>query len=178
MTMWRTPAKPRFVTTELTPAAVASLAIDRQASALDLQRPSYDRHAASRDARRYRPFARQAVQLDCILTLRPASEFYAAVTRKRVATVTDALAQAEDWLAMFRMIAASAGAVRTALKSAASGQSSYWDALLIATGAEAGCATILTEDLSDGSLVHGVRVLNPFGTSARTPTAAALLATG
>jgi predicted nucleic acid-binding protein len=120
----------------------------------------------------------QAVQLDCILTLQSVSEFYAAVTRKRAATVTDALAQAEDWLAMFRMIAASAGAVRTALKSAASGQSSYWDALLVATAAEAGCTTILTEDLSDGSLLHGVRVLNPFGTSTLTPAAATLLATG
>jgi predicted nucleic acid-binding protein len=118
----------------------------------------------------------QAVQLDCILTLQSVSEFYAAVTRKRIATVADTLAQAEDWLAMFRIAAASAGAVRVALRSAASGQASFWDALLVATAAEAGCTTILTEDLSDGALLQGVRVLNPFGTTGLTPAATALLA--
>jgi hypothetical protein len=66
---------------------------------------------------------------------------------------------------------ASWAAVRKALASAANGQeASYWDSLLVATQAEAGCTTILTED--------GVRVLNPFGAGALTPDAAALLATG
>jgi predicted nucleic acid-binding protein len=119
----------------------------------------------------------QAVQLDCLLTLQSVSEFYAAVTRKQATPAPEALAQAEDWLILFRTISASAKAVRTALRSAASGQASYWDALLVATAAEAGCTTILTEDLPDGSQLHGVRILNPFGATALTPAAAALLAT-
>jgi hypothetical protein len=38
-------------------------------------------------------------------------------------------------------------------------------------------ATILSEDLADGSLLHGVRILNPFAGTALTPAAAVLLAT-
>jgi predicted nucleic acid-binding protein len=82
---------------------------------------------------------------------------------------------AEDLINVFRIAAASAGAVRMALRTAANGHASYWDALLVATAAEAGCTTILTEDLADGTLLHGVRLLNPFGTSILTPAAATLL---
>jgi predicted nucleic acid-binding protein len=119
-----------------------------------------------------------AVQLDCVLTLQAISEFYAAVSRKRLAVVAEACAQAEDWLTLFRTAAASADATRAALISAASGRASYWDALLVATAAEAGCMTILTEDLTDGSSLHGVRILNPFSGTALTPAAATLLALG
>jgi len=119
----------------------------------------------------------QAVQLDCLLTLQSVSEFFAVVTRKRLIDVTGARAQAEDWLTMFRTVSASARAVRVALAAAANGQASYWDALLVATAAEAGCGTILTEDLADGTLLHGVRVLNPFAGGTMAPAAEVLLAT-
>ncbi|MEA2741093.1 MAG: hypothetical protein QOH05_4400 [Acetobacteraceae bacterium] len=50
------------------------------------------------------------------------------------------------------------------------------DAELVATAAEAGCTTILTEDLADGGLLFGVRILNPFsGGLTLTPAAEALL---
>jgi predicted nucleic acid-binding protein len=37
--------------------------------------------------------------------------------------------------------------------------------LLVATAGEAGCATILTEDLADGADLAGVRIHNPFSAS-------------
>ena len=77
----------------------------------------------------------------------------------------DAVAQAEDWLGAFRCIAASPAAVRTALNDATAGRASYWDALLIATAREAGCAVLLTEDLGDGTNFSGLRVHNPFAFS-------------
>jgi len=58
---------------------------------------------------------------------------------------------------------------------AASARASYWDALLVATAAEGGCSAILTEDLADGALLGGVRVLNPFGSSSLAPAAMLLL---
>jgi predicted nucleic acid-binding protein len=118
----------------------------------------------------------RAMLVDCRLTLQSVSEFCAAVTRKRLVPMTEAVAQAEDWLTMFSTIPASAAAIRAALVSAASGRASYWDALLVATAAEAGCTTILTEDLADGGLLFGVRILNPFsGGLTLTPAAEALL---
>jgi predicted nucleic acid-binding protein len=118
---------------------------------------------------------RQARNCDCWLTLQSVSEFYAAATRKRIIAPTEAAAQANDWLDMFPSIPASATAVRTALASAATGRASYWDALLTATAAEAGCVAILTEDLSDGTHLYGLRVVRPFDGEHLTQAARDLL---
>ncbi|MCG8481462.1 MAG: PIN domain-containing protein [Spirochaetales bacterium] len=40
---------------------------------------------------------------------------------------------------------------------------SFWDALILAAASAANCRTILTEDMSDGRMISGVRVVNPFG---------------
>jgi predicted nucleic acid-binding protein len=127
-----------------------------------------------------REMARQvidlAVQGDCWLTLQAVSEFYAAATRKGRMPATEAAAQANDFLSLFASLPASAAAVRVALAAAAAGRASYWDALLLATAAEGGCGAIVTEDLADGDIVTGVRVVNPFGADGLSPAAMALLA--
>lgn len=123
--------------------------------------------------------ARQVIDLalrrDCWLTLQAVSEFYAAATRKGRMAITEAAAQAGDWLDLFPCLPSSPTAVRTALAMAASARASYWDALLVATAAEGGCSAILTEDLADGALFGGVRVLNPFGSGGLAPAAMLLL---
>ena len=103
-----------------------------------------------------------AARLDCWLTLQAVSEFYAVVTRKGLVPPADAAASAGDWLVVFPCAAASPGAVRVALADAVAGRASFWDALLVATAAEAGCTLILTEDLADGTALGGVAVHNPF----------------
>ncbi len=50
-----------------------------------------------------------AVRADCCLTLQSISEFYAAVTRKRLVPMAGARDQALDWLDMFPTVSASAG---------------------------------------------------------------------
>lgn len=103
------------------------------------------------------------VELDCCLTLQAVSEFFLVATRKKLVTRQFAATLAGNWLTVFPTASASASAVHTALATAAAGRQSYWDALLIATAAEAGCNVMLTEDLADGASVHGVRIINPFG---------------
>ena len=116
-----------------------------------------------------------AIGRDCRLTLQAVSEFYASVTRKRVIARLDAAAQAEDFLLLFPTIAASPMAVRNALASSVAGRASYWDALLVATAAEAGCTTILTEALDDGALLGGLRIINPFAGDRLGPAVNVLL---
>lgn len=41
-------------------------------------------------------------------------------------------------------------------------QLSFWDALIVAAALKAGAGTILTEDLSSGRSISGVRIENPF----------------
>ena len=117
-----------------------------------------------------------AVSSNCCLTLQAVSEFYYAVTREGVLPREEAAAQADDWLRLFVCVAASASSVRTALTDAADGWASYWDALLVATAREAGCAVMLTEDLADGTDFGGVQIHNPFSpTGGLNPLARRLL---
>lgn len=111
----------------------------------------------------------------CCLTLQSISEFYAAVTRKNIMRPTEAVPVAEAMLDLFPTAAASAGAVRSALRIASMGRTAYWDALLLATAAEAGCTAILTEDLADGTTLAGIRIINPFAGHALSSDAEALL---
>lgn len=39
---------------------------------------------------------------------------------------------------------------------------SFWDALIVAAAQATGCDRLLTEDLQDGQLFDGVRVVDPF----------------
>ncbi len=116
-----------------------------------------------------------AVGCDCYLTLQAISEFYVVATRKNLMPRADAAAQATDWLELFPCLAASATAARTALAAASSGRGSYWDMLLLATAAEGGCGAVLTEDMADGTVTEGVRIVNPFGDTALSAVAARLL---
>jgi len=107
----------------------------------------------------------RAPRLDCCLMLQSLSEFYAATTRKGIMQAAEAAMQVSDWLIFFQTAAASANAIRMALADAVARRASYWDALLIATAAEAGCSLILTENLADGATLSGVEIHNPFNPS-------------
>ena len=104
----------------------------------------------------------RAVGLASCLTLQSVSEFFAAVTRKGRLSRVRAADMARTWLNMFPIVCASADAVAVALEHVVAGRTSYWDGLLIATAAEAGCSAILTDDMADGTVLSGVRVINPF----------------
>ena len=41
---------------------------------------------------------------------------------------------------------------------------SWWDSLIIAAALEAGCTTLLSEDLHHGQYIHGLTIINPFVT--------------
>jgi predicted nucleic acid-binding protein len=107
----------------------------------------------------------RAVEVDCWLTVQSLSEFYWAVTRKRIMPAARAATLVRHWLTLFPSTTASAHAVRAALADAVAGRAAYWDALLVATAAEAGCRLILTEDLADGTALGGVAIHNPFATA-------------
>jgi predicted nucleic acid-binding protein len=116
-----------------------------------------------------------AVLADCWLTLQSLSEFYAVATKKRMMPRERAAETARIWLDLFPSATASEATVRTALVAASTGRASYWDALLVATAAAAGCAVVLTEDLSDGGSLHGIRAVNPFADGDLAPAARAVL---
>jgi predicted nucleic acid-binding protein len=137
-------------------AASSRFTLDTNLLVYAVDRRAGVRHAAAAE------IIPRAAGLRCILTLQAISEFFAVVSRKGTMPRDEAAAQAADWLSIFQCAAGSTSAVRTALADAVSGRASYWDALLVATAAEAGCKLILTEDLPDGTTLGGVAIHNPF----------------
>jgi predicted nucleic acid-binding protein len=100
---------------------------------------------------------------------------FSASTRKRIVPKAAAFAQARDWGLEFKVVAADPEALWTALDSARRGRFGFWDALLLATAANHGCAVILSEDMHDGARFDGITVLNPFLGDQLPESVAALL---
>jgi predicted nucleic acid-binding protein len=93
----------------------------------------------------------RAARRDCVLTLQVLGEFFHAATRKRIVPRHEAVAQIRDLLSIFATVTADADAFRMALEGAAQGRHSFWDGLLVATAARAGCAFVLSEDMQRSS---------------------------
>lgn len=118
-----------------------------------------------------------AAMVDCPLALQAIGEFYAAATAKLKLTSKDAAMRARQLMASFETFAHSATAMRAALEEASRGRFSLWDSVLLASAAEAGCTTILSEDMHEGARFGSIAVLNPFGPDGLSPAARTLLGT-
>ncbi|RYG23605.1 PIN domain-containing protein [bacterium] len=62
----------------------------------------------------------------------------------------------------FVLIPTGSATVSRALELMDQASLSFWDATIVAAAASGGCDTLYTEDLSDGQVIAGVRILNPF----------------
>jgi predicted nucleic acid-binding protein len=68
-----------------------------------------------------------------------------------------------------RVIPADADSVLNALELSVAEQLSVWDALIVHAAMQAGCTTLLTEDLQSGRRFGDVEVVNPFVTAVHEP---------
>jgi predicted nucleic acid-binding protein len=119
-----------------------------------------------------------AADLDCPLALQAVGEFFAAATAKLKLDPKDAAARAGQLIAGFDTFGYSIHAVRAALDEAPKGRFSYWDGVLLASAAEAGCTTIFSEDMADGARFGSITVANPFRRNELAPHARTVLQLG
>lgn len=70
----------------------------------------------------------------------------------------------------FETVTASPAAVLGALDLHALHALSFWDALIVQAARESGCVQLLSEDMQSGSLIAGVRIVDPFEPSPKLPT--------
>jgi predicted nucleic acid-binding protein len=98
-----------------------------------------------------------------VLSAQVLGEFYVTVTRKLARPVEAGVAAAMvEQLGILPVVALDGALVRSALALSRSAQLSYWDALVVAAAAAAGCERLLSEDLNDGQAIGALRVENPF----------------
>jgi len=92
------------------------------------------------------------------------SEFFVTVTRKLAVPMSwhDASAAIDD-LSARPVVPISSGMVARAVELAHANQVSYWDGLILAAAAEAGCERVVTADLNSAQTITGIAIHNPFG---------------
>ena len=98
-----------------------------------------------------------------IVSIQVLNEFTSVARRKRALTWTDirtALASLGDLCGEPRPLTAATH--DAALNIAERHGRHIYDALIIASAAEAGCRTLYTEDIANGQVIAGVRLINPF----------------
>jgi len=103
-------------------------------------------------------------QSDFCVSTQVLGELFVTLTRKIPNTVpAEAAAQAIEDLRAQSVVPLSDVLVSAAIETSIRYQLSYWDALIVEAAAAAGCTTLLTEDLNDGTVIKGVHIVNPFG---------------
>jgi len=101
--------------------------------------------------------------LQLVVSAQVLNEFHWTVTR-RLAPPLDAEA-AHDvvrHLSEGEVVPIDAGLVDAAIALARRHRLALWDAAIVAAARRSGCSELLTEDLSDGEIIEGVRIRNPF----------------
>ena len=102
---------------------------------------------------------------DLALSVQVLQEFYVNVTRKVAKPITpESAADRLRSLSRWRVHSPLADDVIAATSWSTRYQLSFWDAMIVRSAAELRCDTLWTEDLSDGRLIEGVRLANPFST--------------
>jgi predicted nucleic acid-binding protein len=96
-----------------------------------------------------------------VISTQVMQEFYVAVTRKLSVPPLAAKAVLKTFT-VFEIVQISPDLIHDAIDCAVLNVISFWDALILAAAASAGCKTIFTEDLNNGQTILGVKIVNPL----------------
>ncbi len=98
---------------------------------------------------------------DGVISTQVLQEFFVAVTRKLGVLPLVAKGVMKTF-SIFEIVPVSTALIYEAIDCAILNQLSFWDALILAAAASAGCTTVLSEDLNPSQAILGVRIQNPF----------------
>jgi predicted nucleic acid-binding protein len=97
------------------------------------------------------------------LSVQVLQEFYVNATRKLASPLARSVARevVESYGAWVRE-PTTPDTVTRAIDLAQLTQLSFWDALIVAAAEQAGCSTLLSEDLNAGQTIAGIAIVNPL----------------
>jgi len=97
----------------------------------------------------------------CVVSTQVLQEFYVTATRK-LGIESLRARRLVDLMMKFEVVGVQPGQVRDAIDLSILNQFSLWDSLVLISASTANCGVLLSEDLSNGQVVNGVRIENPF----------------
>ena len=95
-------------------------------------------------------------------------EFLAVIRRKRRELFPSACELALELTSLFKIAETDAAVMRAAIQLAQRHHLQFWDAVICAASLRAGATHLLTEDMQDGMVVDGLRMIDPFVPGNRT----------
>jgi predicted nucleic acid-binding protein len=90
-------------------------------------------------------------------------ELFVVLTRKARREAAAARAAVLGWSDGYALIDTTPAVIQEAMELVATHRLGFWDAVMLAAAAQAGCRWLLSEDMQDGFTWRGVTVRNPFG---------------
>lgn len=99
---------------------------------------------------------------DLVLPAQALAELFTVLTRKARWPAPKARAAALAWHDACLVADTTAAVLLEAMDLATLHQHSLWDAIMLATAAQAGCRVLLSEDMQSGFLWRGVEIRNAF----------------
>jgi len=124
---------------------------------------AHDRDAGSRRDRARSICEQLWQERSGCLSVQVLQEFYVTVTRKLRTPV--ARAQARELVRAYGSWVVSPTTAETVLRATELSEATeiaFWDALIVAAAEQSGAETLYSEDLHDGQVIAGVRVVNPL----------------
>jgi predicted nucleic acid-binding protein len=93
-------------------------------------------------------------------------EFYVAVTRKLVSPLdSDAPFEAVRNLSALLVVQIDPSLILLAIRRSQVARLSFWDSLIVEAALATQATLVYSEDLQDGRVIEGLRIVNPFAVS-------------
>jgi len=112
------------------------------------------------------------VARDGVMPVQVLGEYLRFIQRRAPHAFAGAIKRSELYRATFITPLTTETILETAAASALAHGLQFWDAVVCAAAASAGAGVLLTEDMQDGRVLNGLRLVNPFN-----PTNVALMDT-
>ena len=97
-----------------------------------------------------------------VISTQSLQEFFAATTRKLLCTKEKAKEYIENFSDSFTVEQVSVPLILKAINISIKNQFSFWDSLILSAAIQSGCIICYSEDLSNGQIIEGVKIVNPF----------------
>lgn len=105
--------------------------------------------------------ARHAKEMSGVISTQVLQEFFSAATKKLGISPIQARQLLRD-MRVFDIVQVTPEIIEEGVNCSILNIISFWDGLIIASAAAANCTELISEDLTDGQIVQGITVRNPF----------------
>ena len=106
---------------------------------------------------------RDFTEHEVVVPAQALGELFVVLTRKAKRDAATARGAVLGWADGFPLVDTTPAVVMDAMELVAAHRLAFWDAVMLAAAAQAGCRMLLSEDMQHGFTWRGVTIQDPFG---------------